>query len=235
VAIGKGLPPIYILEAVGWAALAWYWQRKETHSRLAKRVVAVLAIVVAIGEVAHIAIQADSKSDAVKSGEGNPFDSVFPSHPHTSTAAENINPYAVILAGKGNPPAGFVLQCPAALPAGVNARPLPADESSNIAGTFGKLISNSAPWPEPDDVLLWDANLGFANRTHRCVSMVIVELELDHGGVASKERHSVAFQPLLSPGQATDAYVSLKIKTTDRGEGVALLGWRTVSVSGFKP
>jgi hypothetical protein len=64
VSIIKGLVPIYLLEAVGWAGLAWYWQKKNTHSELAKAIVIVLAVLVAIGEVVHIASQPGSKSTA---------------------------------------------------------------------------------------------------------------------------------------------------------------------------
>jgi hypothetical protein len=62
VSIIKGLVPIYLLESAGWAGVAWYWQRKKAHSELAKAIVIVLAVLVAIGEVVHIASQADSKS-----------------------------------------------------------------------------------------------------------------------------------------------------------------------------
>jgi hypothetical protein len=64
VSIVKGLVPIYLLEAVGWAGVAWYWQKKKTHSELTKAIVIVLAVLVAIGEVVHIASQPSSKSTA---------------------------------------------------------------------------------------------------------------------------------------------------------------------------
>ncbi len=64
VSIVKGLVPIYLLEAAGWAGVAWYWQKKKTHSELAKTIVIVLAVLVAIGEVVHIASHPDSKSTA---------------------------------------------------------------------------------------------------------------------------------------------------------------------------
>jgi len=64
VSIIKGLVPIYLLESAGWAGVAWYWQRKKAHSELAKAIVIVLAVLVAIGEVVHIAFQPDSKSTA---------------------------------------------------------------------------------------------------------------------------------------------------------------------------
>src|ERR1035437_8541337 len=64
VSIVKGLVPIYLLEAAGWAGIAWYWQRKKTHSDVAKAIVIVLAVLVAIGEVVHIASQPGSKSTA---------------------------------------------------------------------------------------------------------------------------------------------------------------------------
>jgi len=62
VSIVKGLVPIYLLEAAGWAGVAWYWQAKKTHSDFAKAVVVVIAILVGIGEVVHIASQADTSS-----------------------------------------------------------------------------------------------------------------------------------------------------------------------------
>jgi hypothetical protein len=64
VSIVKGLVPIYLLEAAGWAGVAWYWQAKKTHSEFAKAVVVVIAILVGIGEVVHIASQPGSKSTA---------------------------------------------------------------------------------------------------------------------------------------------------------------------------
>jgi hypothetical protein len=64
VSIVKGLVPIYLLEAVGWAGVAWYWQAKKTHSEFAKAVVVVIAVLVGIGEVVHIASQPSSKSTA---------------------------------------------------------------------------------------------------------------------------------------------------------------------------
>jgi TPR repeat protein len=54
----KGLVPIYLFEAAGWAGAAWYWHSKKTHSELAKAIVIVLAVLVAIGEVIHITWQA---------------------------------------------------------------------------------------------------------------------------------------------------------------------------------
>ena len=64
VSIIKGIVPIYLLEAAGWAGAAWYWQGKKTHSDVAKAIVIVLAVLVAIGEVVHFASQPDSKSTA---------------------------------------------------------------------------------------------------------------------------------------------------------------------------
>jgi hypothetical protein len=62
VSIVKGLVPIYLLEAAGWAGVAWYWQAKKTHSDFAKAIVIVHCYLGCIGEVVHIASQPDSKS-----------------------------------------------------------------------------------------------------------------------------------------------------------------------------
>ena len=64
VSIVKGVVPIFLLEAAGWASAAWYWQSRKKHSDTAKGVVIVLAVLVAIGEVVHIASQPGSKSTA---------------------------------------------------------------------------------------------------------------------------------------------------------------------------
>jgi hypothetical protein len=64
VSIIKGIVPIYLLEAAGWAGAAWYWQGKKTHSDVAKAIVIVLAVLVGVGEVVHMVSQAGSKPAA---------------------------------------------------------------------------------------------------------------------------------------------------------------------------
>jgi len=76
VSIVKGLVPIYLLEAAGWAGAAWYWQGKKAHSDVAKAIVIVLAVLVGIGEVVQIVSQAGSK-------------------PATATANDPFEKYAV--------------------------------------------------------------------------------------------------------------------------------------------
>jgi hypothetical protein len=57
VSIAKGLVPIYLVEAAIWAGCAWYWHRKKMHSELARAIVIVLAILIAVGEIISIAKQ----------------------------------------------------------------------------------------------------------------------------------------------------------------------------------
>lgn len=57
----NGLIPIYLIEAAGWGGLAWYWQSRSTHSETAKGIVVILAAVVTIGEVIHIAVRSNMK------------------------------------------------------------------------------------------------------------------------------------------------------------------------------
>jgi hypothetical protein len=78
VSIIKGLVPIYLLEAVGWAGLAWYWQKKNTHSELAKAIVIVLAVLVAIGEVVHIVSQLSSEPKQTAADTSHHLDDLFP-------------------------------------------------------------------------------------------------------------------------------------------------------------
>lgn len=64
VSIVRGVVPIFLLEAAGWAGAAWYWQSKKTHSETAKGIVIALAALVAVGEVIHIATSVDSRTTA---------------------------------------------------------------------------------------------------------------------------------------------------------------------------
>lgn len=81
VSLIKGIVPIYLVEAAVWAGAAWYWHRKKTHSELAKAVVIVLAVLIAIGEVIQIARQFGSDSKQTLASAPNPFDNAFTSQP----------------------------------------------------------------------------------------------------------------------------------------------------------
>ena len=81
VSIVKGVVPIFLLEAAGWAGAAWYWQNKKTHSETAKGIVILLAIVVAVGEIIHIAISASTHPAPVVSSA--------PLYPYASPAGES--------------------------------------------------------------------------------------------------------------------------------------------------
>jgi len=70
----KGIVPIYLGEAAIWAACAWYWHRKKTHSDFAKAIVIVIAVLVAVGEVTQIASQFRSESKRTVASVPNLFD-----------------------------------------------------------------------------------------------------------------------------------------------------------------
>jgi hypothetical protein len=237
VSVSRGLVPIYLLEAAGWAGAAWYWQRLKTKSNASKAAVAWLAIAVAIGEVVHIAVsQADSSSarppmtDSASGRSGT----VAPSSP------DQFAKYAVT---GGNPSPSTattnlfdlgVRSCPSSIPSGVSSKQLPAEESVKLVGTEGTLDSTSALDDSLNRILLWDAKLNYENRTASCITTAIVELELSHGEKVFRERHGIVFDPLLSPGHTQTLRVKLKVKTPERSEDVALVGWHTISVTGFK-
>lgn len=63
VSVIKGGVPIYLVESAIWAGAAWYWHRAKTHSELGKAIVIVIAVLVAVGEVIHVASQSDSVSE----------------------------------------------------------------------------------------------------------------------------------------------------------------------------
>jgi len=125
--------------------------------------------------------------------------------------------------------------CPVALPAEVSAKPLAALALKELIGTDGSLDLHTED--DKYDVgyyYSWSASFKYINKTDYCVSMIGVELELNHGGEVSKERHTIVLQPLLGPGQTTPAGVDLRIRSTPRSEDVALLGWHTYAAWGFR-
>lgn len=84
VSIFKGIVPIFLLEAAGWAGAAWYWQSRKKHSDTAKGVVIVLAVVVVVGEIIHVALAANSQSA--------PAVSSVPYYPYANTPGESSTP-----------------------------------------------------------------------------------------------------------------------------------------------
>jgi transcription elongation factor Elf1 len=94
VSIMKGLVPIYLFEAAGWAGAAWYWHSKKTHSELAKAIVIVLAVLVAIGEVIHITWQAGIFSTSTAPKRTAPFGQY--AVPAGNSAAPDYNIYGTV-------------------------------------------------------------------------------------------------------------------------------------------
>jgi TPR repeat protein len=106
VSVVKGLVPLYLLEAAGWAGAAWYWQAKKTHSEFAKAVVVVIAILVGIGEVVHIVSQAGESNTtastnpyAVSRSSENIFDRPSSSAPDYSAAGSVDRTHGSVVAG----------------------------------------------------------------------------------------------------------------------------------------
>jgi hypothetical protein len=95
VSIIKGLVPIYLFEAAGWAGAAWYWQNKKTHSEQAKAIVIVLAVLVAIGEVIHVASQADAPRTSTVTSSTDPFAKyAVPSENSSSSTTPYVTAYS---------------------------------------------------------------------------------------------------------------------------------------------
>jgi len=94
VSIIKGVVPIYLVESAIWAGASWYWHRAKTHSELGKAIVIVIAVLVAIGEVIHIASQSDFRPErippAITDYGSTPTTSQFPPITADSQGTANI-------------------------------------------------------------------------------------------------------------------------------------------------
>ena len=86
----KGIVPIYLGEAAIWAACAWYWHRKKTHSDLARASVIVIAVLVAIGEVIQIASQFRSESKRTVASVPSLFDQGFVSQSNGTEPSQAV-------------------------------------------------------------------------------------------------------------------------------------------------
>lgn len=101
VSLVKGMVPIFLIESAGWAGLAWFWQSKKTHNQLARSTVAVLAAVVAVGEVAHVVMQWSRSVEYVPAASSVP---VYPtSEPNVTPHTKGVGPSTT------RPPADAVL------------------------------------------------------------------------------------------------------------------------------
>jgi hypothetical protein len=90
VSLIKGIVPIYLVEAAVWAGAAWYWHRTKTHSELAKAIVIVFAVLVAIGEVIQIASEFRSESKQTVASVPNPFDNAFASQSPSTEPSQAV-------------------------------------------------------------------------------------------------------------------------------------------------
>jgi hypothetical protein len=249
----KGFVPLYLIEALGWAGIAWYWHHKKTHSTVAQAIVIGIAVIVCLGEVISITMQFASDqtrvSNAVKS---NPTSDLYSTNNGSApgTQYESQKPDSATAQVASRPTskptrAPTVIdpsiehssqthhydtpsECPYSLPSGVSLTNLPKEDSRGLTGEEAELKSL-----DHYDGNTWYATLKYDNDTNYCVTMATVELVLNHDGVIKKERHNVVFSPLLKPGKSDSADVDLKIKTKENSGNVSLQGWHTVSVSGF--
>jgi ribosomal protein L35AE/L33A len=86
--IARGIVPIYLVEAAIWAGCAWYWHRKRSHSELAKAIIIVLAVLIAIGEVVSIAKQFTSEPKQAAIDAKQPLPKI-PEYASTPLPADN--------------------------------------------------------------------------------------------------------------------------------------------------
>jgi hypothetical protein len=229
VAIPEGIPPIFLLEAAICAVAAWFWQRKKMHSEFGKAAATVLAIIIVAGEVGQVASHSDLNSAGAKRSGGNPFDG----NPPTQTTAKGsgFNPvdYGATPVSKSNTESP-ALTCPAGLPAGVTPQPLSASDLPGLSGTDGSLKYSDGSL---------DSYFKLTNATGSCLSSAIVELEIIYGGAVSKERLSIRFDPLLSPGRTYESFATIKgtelgLKKGEDTDSVSLQTWRVTGTSGFQ-
>ena len=84
----RGLPIVSILEAAGWAIIAWVWHRKRPTDAVAGGAVATLAMVVLVGELFLLA----NPSAARVQTASNPFDALDNATGQQADKAEFVPP-----------------------------------------------------------------------------------------------------------------------------------------------
>jgi hypothetical protein len=211
VSISKGLVPIYLLEAALWAGAAWYWQAKKTHGEVAKGIVAILALLVAIGETAHIVIQADSTSQ-----------------PQPPTA------YALLFGAPQDKPRPEPLPpCPSGIRAGAKIAEIAPDQ---VEGSDGQLWY-IAPDRETGEKGGWYFHFTVINHAKDfCLTAIEYEVDLESDGGAILKGHGKKHIDTLSPEwkytpheKDPDDSVTFAVKST-KG---ALSTWRITGAYGF--
>lgn len=226
VSIAKGITPLYILESGGWAWAAWYWHKKKVKSDTAKALVFMLGVAVAIGEVIHYEIRVNSEHRVASVATFDPIAAgAIPVSTNSTDSSRSVQ--------DGSPAASSTIGCPDALPSEISSKMVSGREVSKLVGSDGNLVSEDDT-SYSGEFNLWNANLTYANFTeNQCITTAMVELELSYEGKVSKERYSIAFEPILGPGKTQIAHLRLRMRTPERGEDAALVGWHTISFSGF--
>jgi len=116
VSIVRGVVPIYLFESAVWAAAAWYWHRKKTHSEIAKAIVMVLAALIAIGEVIQVAREFNKPSTAPANQSTDPFEK------YAVPSSSSTTPYPAYVPAAGRDQAA------------TSTRPTPGSDVAEIEG-----------------------------------------------------------------------------------------------------
>jgi hypothetical protein len=193
VSFAKGIVPIYLGEAALWAALAWFWHKKNPTSRVANAAVLLVALGLAAGE--GYLIGRDSKTrEGLSSGRGAP--DTLPADFFSRQQATSTPPI----------PPGYVLDspkpeaskepCPSGLPAGAKITEIPPDQ---LEGSKG-----DAWYFDTDDTHgqhHWSFHFSVQNNNEEfCVTAIEYEVELkSDDGVIWKGYGKKHINP-LSPG-----------------------------------
>lgn len=171
----NGVVPIYLVEAAMWGGLAWYWQSRNEHSKAAKGIVVIAAVIVTIGEVIHFAARS-------KGMRQQPT-------PLTSMLQTSDQPASI-------PEPKPVAPCPSGMPSGATTVEIPSDQ---VTAKNGQL------WYEPTDKLLderggWYFHFTITNNTKGfCVTRVdyTVKLDPENGATLTGHGHE-AYRPLVA-------------------------------------
>jgi hypothetical protein len=64
IGFAKGLTPLSLIEATGWATAAWFWQRKKPNSLVATIAIILLAVVITVGEIVFYQVRPSNSARA---------------------------------------------------------------------------------------------------------------------------------------------------------------------------
>lgn len=232
--IVKGIVPIYFFESIGWVILAVIYE-KSKRDKIIEMIMIVIGGIFFLFEFINI-INVNN-AHKVNNIEVKDYDlqSAFPQN-HNADNSQSSGYINSTTQSQNNINSVKDDSCPLYIPSNIKAQEITGKEADDLIGVSGRLYSETGSLPYSiESYNFWNAEVEYKNNTNYCIVSALIIFDLQHANKLTKEAHEVVFNPILDKSKTQQYSSKLKIYTGERSEDVALISWKTVKITGFKP